>query len=43
MNLGIKETGPSLLALRRFIVFTEAIKGPAVGSVLFGVRINLES
>lgn len=40
MILGIVESYPSLLALRNLVVFTKAIKGPDVGSVLFGTRIN---
>lgn len=42
MILGIRESCPSSLVLRS-LVFTEAMKGPAVGIVLFGVGINSET
>lgn len=43
MILGIKESCSFSLALRSLVAFTKAMKGPAVGSVFFRVRINSET
>lgn len=43
MIVGIKESCSFSLALRSLVAFTKAMKGPAVGSVFFRVRINSET
>lgn len=42
MILGIRELS-SLRALKSLMVFTEAVKGTAAGSVQFGLRVKLET